>query len=343
MKHKILLFLAAGCLLMSAGCSAAKPISGGSHPPVTLSAWAVSWDKSGLAEYKKTEKLWDSISTFAAGYDEKGNLLLPADLPAKEDFKGKPFYLTIVNDRISEGNLKEKDPSILTEILKTEESRRKEARRIIALAERVGAGGIDIDFERFGKDEELIGKFCDFTRLLSLEALPAHKKVRIILEPSMPMDAPYSTGAEYVVMMYNLYGTHSGPGPKADGDFIEKTLKKMENLPGKKAAAFSTGGCMWKDAALGGLIKGKGKFITQKEAEDLLKAHKVKTERNPESAALHFEYKEKGAHYDVWYADHETLNAWITLAARAGIPSVHIWRLGGNPDLKDISKGKGEA
>ena len=39
----------------------------------------------------------------------------------------------------------------------------------------------------------------------------------------MPMDAPYSVGPEYMVMLYNLYGLHSGPGPKADGPFIEKT------------------------------------------------------------------------------------------------------------------------
>lgn len=202
-------------------------------------------------------------------------------------------------------------------------------KEILAIAETCGADGIDIDYERIGKDPKLVEAFAHFTQLLYLESIPAHKKIRIILEPSMPMDAPYSVGPEYVVMLYNLYGLHSGPGPKADGPFIEKTIRKMEALPSKKAVAFSNGGCLWKDAGLFGLVKGTPRFITTAEAVRLRDVHQAKPERDEASAALHFSYQEDGHTYEVWYADEETLDAWTTLAANRGIPSVSLWRLGG--------------
>lgn len=326
-KHAIFALAAASSLLLFSGCGAA-PLKSGSHPPVTKSAWVVSWDKEkGWEAYDKTKERWGSVSYFAVTFDEKGALKVPADLPKIE---GIPFYLTFVNDVTkSNGHSTEKDTDILRDVLRDEHARRAHVKDILAMAEACGADGIDIDYERIGKDPELVRKFAQFTQLLYLESIPAHKKIRIILEPSMPMDAPYSVGPEYVVMLYNLYGLHSGPGPKADRPFIERTIQKMQALPGKKAVAFSNGGCLWKDAGLLGLVKGTPRFITTEEAACLRDAHEAKEERDKASAALHFSYQEDGHTYEVWYADEETLDAWTTLAANRGIPSVSLWRLGG--------------
>lgn len=241
-KQAIFALAAASSLLLFSGCGAA-PLKSGSHLPVTKSAWVVSWDKEkGWEAYDKTKERWGSVSYFAVTFDEKGVLKVPADLPKIE---GIPFYLTFVNDVTkSNGHSTEKDTDILRHVLRDEHARRVHAKEILAIAEACGADGIDIDYERIGKDPKLVEAFAHFTQLLYLESIPAHKKIRIILEPSMPMDAPYSVGPEYVVMLYNLYGLHSGPGPKADGPFIEKTIRKMEALPSKKAVAFSNGGCL---------------------------------------------------------------------------------------------------
>lgn len=326
-KHAIFALAAASSLLLFSGCGAA-PLKSGSHPPVTETGWIVSWDKEkGREMYDKTKERWGSVSYFAVTFDEKGALKVPADLPKT---KGTPFYLTFVNDVTkSNGHSTEKDVDILRHVLRDEHARRMHAKEILAIAEACGADGIDIDYERIGKYPKLVEAFAHFTQLLYLESIPAHKKIRIILEPSMPMDAPYSVGPEYVVMLYNLYGLHSGPGPKADGPFIEKTIRKMEALPSKKAVAFSNGGCLWKDAGLFGLVKGTPRFITTAEAVHLRDVHQVKPERDEASAALHFSYQEDGHTYEVWYADEETLDAWTTLAANRGIPSVSLWRLGG--------------
>lgn len=48
------LALAAACLFLTSGCRAEKPLAEGSHPPVTLSSWVVSWDRErGMEEYEK--------------------------------------------------------------------------------------------------------------------------------------------------------------------------------------------------------------------------------------------------------------------------------------------------
>jgi len=333
------LALAAACLFLTSGCRAEKPLAGGSHPPVTLSSWVVSWDRErGMEEYEKTADLWDGISLFAADFDEKGNLHFPENLENLRPKGNVPVYLTVVNDRaLPGGKMVEKDREMVAEKLKTEESRYHHVKDIIRLAKEKQVDGIEVDYEKIGQDRELMNHFCDFTRMLDLEARAAHLKVRIILEPSTPMSLPYSEGPEYVVMMYNLYGTHSGPGPKADRDFIEKMLKKMVHLPGKKAAAFSTGGCLWQDSHLLGLLGGKKKYITESEAIRLAETHHAVPERDPESAALHVSYKENGSSFDVWYGDRETMNAWITLAANEGISSVSLWRLGG-VDMNGLRK-----
>ena len=343
MKRKYILgaVLLAACLCTS-GCKAEEPLVSGSHPPVTLSSWVVSWDEaSGWKEYDKNKNQWDSLSYFAAYFDEKGHLVLPKTFE-KRTKAGKDFYLTFVNDvHPAKGKAIEKDTAVLQQVLRTEEARRNHAKEILAMAEQVGADGIEIDYERIMKANapDLAKKFANFTQLLFLESIPAHKKVRIILEPSMPMDLPYSSGPEYVVMAYNLYGLHSGPGPKADGAFIRKTIQKMEALPGKKGLAFSNGGCVWEDAGFFGLQKGKAKFITEETAVKLAKDHQVQPERDEASWALHFSYKEKDHTYEVWYADKETMEAWMTLASKEGISSLYIWRLGGNVSLKQLDKG----
>ena len=87
-----------------------------------------------------------------------------------------------------------------------------------------------------------------------------------------------------------------------------------------------------------GSKKGEARFLTEKEAAALAKKHGKTPERDVESAALHFTFSSDGHDGEVWYADAETLNAWITLAAENGVESVGIWRLGGNIDLADVSR-----
>ena len=139
-------------------------------------------------------------------------------------------------------------------------------------------------------------------------------------------------------MLYNLHGLHNGPGPKADGAFIRKTVSRMADLPGKKSVAIATGGCIWQDYRLLGLSRGATRFLSSQEAAALAKEKAASVTRDEASGVLQFSYEEDKHHYEVWYADAETVNAWITEIAKLGISDVSIWRLGGNGDeiIRDI-------
>lgn len=316
-------------------CAGAEPVKPGPHPEVRLSAWSAYWDDaSGRQEYRDIRHHLSGFSAFAASYGPNDVLVVPDETAraleqAKKD--GKEAYLTIVNDnQDSSGRAVEKDPALTKRLLRDDDARQEQVATIVEQARKLGATGVELDYERVFKDKELQQEYLHFTYQLSLACTRADLKLRIILEPSAPFDAPFAKGPEYVVMLYNLHGLHNGPGPKADGAFIRKTISKMEKLPGRKSVAIATGGCLWQDYKLMGLSRGKTRFLSSQEAEVLAKEKDAHVARDEASGALTFSYEEDKHHYEVWYADDETLNAWITEIANFGIHDVSIWRLGGN-------------
>lgn len=322
-------------------CARAEPVKDGPHPEVSLSAWSAYWDAdAGKTDYQKICRRLDGVSAFAAYYGPDDALVVPEETKqalkqAKKD--GKKAYLTVVNDsQNASGKSQEKDTALVGRLLKDEASTDAQVRLLVQNAQEIGVDGIELDYERVFRDEQLEHKFLDFTYKMSSACIKANLKLRIVLEPSAPFDAPFAKGPEYVVMLYNLYGLHSGPGPKADGAFIKKTIKRMEKLPGKKSVAIATGGCLWQDYKLLGLSRGPTKFISEQEAVDLAQKHKAEVRRDEMSGALTFAYDEGKHHYEVWYADAETLNAWITEIANLGLTDVSIWRLGGNKELGKV-------
>lgn len=334
-----ILVLLAG-INLSAGCAGAAPIASGDHPEVRLSAWTAYWDdQAGQQEYKQLHRKLASVSCFAASYDSNDQLVVPDETRQQVKLmSGKnKTYLTVVNDsQDKKGRTVEKDKELLKRLLADDDAMDHQVESILAMAADLNCKGVELDYEAFWKDAKLRSSYLQFTYRLSLACEQAGVPLRIVLEPSAPMDAGFCKGPTYVVMLYNLYGKHSGPGPKADGSFIQKTIKKMEALPGDKAVAIATGGCLWEDYGLLGLKSGRRQFLSQAEAVALRKKHKAVETRDPESADLHYSFDDNGKKTEVWYADAETLNAWITVAADAGVTDVSIWRLGGNEDIRDI-------
>lgn len=329
----LLLFLIAGCYDgKKANVKAAEQTKN------QLSAWTVYWDaEEGSKEFQKFEKRLDEACVFGAYFDEGGRLFLPEELTydkrvAKKK-KGLVEYLTIVNDRIlSDGCTEYKGTVFLRDLLNDQEKRRKHIDEIIALAKAERFDGVEIDYERVWKDYETKDSFIPFIKEIYAQAAAKDLKLRVVLEPGTPFnDIVLPAGPKYVVMFYNLYGTHSGPGPKADAAFIEKTLGKMVNMPEPKSVAFATGGCMWSS-------KGEKKFITEKEAKQLLDKFNADAKRDAASKAVTFKYREGTTAYEVWYADAATLDYWISLAEGSGIRDIAIWRLGSNATLDKIKR-----
>lgn len=321
------------------GCAQAEPMQSGAHPPVRLTAWHTYWDVAGgSADEAVLHKKLDAVSLFAVCYDAHDALYVPPQVREMAEMyrrQRRETYLSFTNDIIGVRRA-EKDRALLHRLLDDGAAAVRRADEMAALAEELGVQGVELDYENFAKDAPLLTHYLHFTYRLAAVCAQRGLKLRIVLEPSVPFDAGFAKGPEYVVMLYNLHGKHSGPGAKADADFIRTTIARMAALPDKRAAAFAGGGCLWQDYGILGLVSGEKRFLTAQEAGQLAERHGVPPLRDAESAALHFSYAEDGHCYEVWYADSETLNAWITCAAAQGIASVSLWRLGGNTELRQL-------
>lgn len=323
------------------GCNFSSPFVGNAaaEEPPNLSAWLAYWDlSSGSDELDKISGRLQQLSYFAAYFDKADQLFVPKELLDKRSLLQQKkvtykTYLSFVNDKQhADGTVSMKDTDVLRRIFTNESLTQKHMDEIIALTKQGGYDGIEIDYERVWKDEKVGQAFLQFCNKLYMQALINDLKLRVVLEPSTPFAAvsfPY--GPEYIVMLYNLYGLHSGPGPKANPDFIKKTIQRMGVVPGKKAVALATGGCIWGD-------NGEKRFITETEAEKLATTYQSEIKRDPDSQCAVYSYTAAGVSYQVWYADAKTLAYWITIAKKHGQNNIHLWRLGGNSDITRLQQ-----
>lgn len=299
--------------------------------PPELSAWLVDWQwEAGLADVERLggEGL-AGLQLFAAYFDEADRLYfnntMTEALPNLREMLGDgtaEVGLTIVNDRINrDGTSVPKDPELVSRLIATEESRGEHIRQIVETASAYDLKRIEIDYEKIKEvDWE---RLCLFYKELFKELKEAGISLRIVLEPRTPLKSiKLPEGPEYVMMAYNLYGTHSGPGPKADLSMIRKLADKMTLLPGDPVMAFSVGGFDWAES-------GDVTALTEIAAVRLAEKHGAVLQRDSKSGSLFFKYTdEEGEPHTVWYADQETIAGWIETAKKQGIYNISLWRLG---------------
>ena len=327
-RKKLIFGLLCAFIISIASCASAGRLEA---PPMEpqRSAWVVYWDwQRGVDEAKVAKP--DVLVAFAASFDEAGALRLPKELTAEQLAKlpAEKAYLSFVNDKQDGEKVLTKDTKVLKKLLAKKNKRTQHIQEIITLTKQHNFCGIEIDYENIWRDKSLMKDFSSFLEELKVKAGENNLKLRVVLEPKTlryAQDLPKDV--EYVVMFYNLYGGHSGPGPKADRRFIWHTLSAVAKLPGTPNVAFATGGFDW-------TAPRKAKSLTQMQAEALMKKYKVNPERDDASRALHFEYDDDKVKHTVWYADGETLKYWQGLAEAVGFKRISIWRLGGNELVK---------
>lgn len=330
----VMLFIVSGC--SQSNQLVAKSIEKGDRD---RAAWLAYWDLSeGEKELAKLHGKIGKLIYFAVYYDEFDHLYVPPGLleARNEHIRKKTdheSYLTFVNDKKNyDGTVVLKDIEVLRRLFASEPLMDHHIDTMIDLAKKGDFTGIEIDYERVWKDKEVGKQFFRFAQRLYSRARDKHLKVRIVLEPSAPFaDSAFFSGPEYVVMLYNLFGPHSGPGPKANKAFIQKVMTQMKSLPGEKSVALSTGGCMWTSNEV-------KQWVTEREAKAMAVAHEIQPKRDPDSQSLFFKYEHNGISYQVWYADIQTINYWNTLAKEFGISKINLWKLGGNMNFDKIKE-----
>ncbi len=301
------------------------------EPP--LSAWAAYWDTERVSsELSLLSPGLKSVSAFSTLFHADDTLYVPdqtAELLAmmREQFADtKDIYLTFVNDiALKDGSFSLKDVALLERLFADEARMDAHIEEMIALAKEFECDGIELDYEAMRKNSTLWKPFAAFVGRLHAATQDAGLLCRVVLEPSALGKAKYPEGPNYVLMCYNLYGSHSGPGPKADIRFIKALADESRDLS-NRSFAFSTGGFDWD-------LNEKAAQLTEQEAAALGIAHGVAPERDEKSGALQFAYTaEDGTQHTVWYADGETLAIWMRTAAEKGVSRFSLWRTGGNTE-----------
>lgn len=347
-KHVIRLMSLAMAWMIMAGCPctvSARAASGGVSQGV--SAWLPYWDvDSATAEVMQLGGRLSRISLFAAYYQPDESLFVPQEISrANQDIQlgldnRPPLFLTVVNDLLRKDQPASlKDRALLWSRLGDEAARLSHAEEILALAKDLGTEGIELDFENLGKDAALWENYAAFISLMQTKSQAAGLQLQVVLEPSALGQAAFPEGPQYVVMFYNLFGRHSGPGPKASLAFVSKLAQQaVQSLPGKPLAAFANGGYAWSG-------DGAVQEVTELAALALLKQHGVSSQRDQDSQAMTFSYEDQGQTRVVWYADGQTISAWAKEASRMGITGTYLWKLGSNEpaSLKTITGLHGQA
>lgn len=303
------------------------------------SVWTTYWDTKDLEnEIESVKDNIDNISYFAAYFSVDKIPFIPKE--TNENFSkinilygGSKFnsYLTIVNDLIlpDEGSSL-KDTDLLYDLFATEESMDNHIVDIIQMTMDGKFDGIEIDYEGIKNDINLWEIFSKFIEKLYERAHENSMLVRVLLEPNTPIaEINLPEGPEYVIMCYNLHGSNTEPGAKADKKFIVEMIEKFSNLPGKVNFALATGGFDFSD-------NGNFTSITERQAKELLGIYGKTPNRDKESQAMFFNYiDEEEIHHEIWYADKGTINYWINIINEAGHENISIWRIGGNINLQD--------
>lgn len=290
---------------------------------VADAVWITYWDSEKILE-RVQQADTSSVCLFAVSYDEEGGLLIPENIQNMVAQIQAKKYLTFVNDRVTSQGAVLKDPDLLYELLGSERQAENCAEAMFAAASQIGVEGIEVDYEGIKRDMELWQLFQNFLEILTEKAKEQGFFLRVLLEPGIPIEElSLPEGPEYVVMCYNLHGTNTEPGPKADREFLESLADKFSCIP-DIGYALANGGCLW-DAF------GNGEFITTKEAEALAVLEETAPRRDLQSGAFMYSFEGPEGPCTVWYGNGETLEWWRAQLENktGGAVKISIWRVGG--------------
>lgn len=324
-----MIFLFCALCLMAAPVCAAR----------TAGAWLPYWEsEASLGESSVLGEELHTVIAFEAFFREDGSVYVPQEtedmleqLTAQYAGSKTRVFLSVVNDVIiDDESVQNKSKPILECFFRDEMSIERHVEALLTLVDRYHLAGLEIDYENIKKDTALWEKYFAFVKRLNQLLSRDGVALRCALEWDAAKWAELPDGVEYSIMCYNLFGYHSGPGPKADRAFLSQVFDLYAGREDSVSMAFATGGFVWEGESV-------LRALTQTEAEEFAEENNLTCERDPDSGVLKADFERDGQTYSLWYADAETLNFWAELAGQKGFDKVDLFRLGGN-NLDDLNE-----
>lgn len=294
--------------------------------PQQLDAWVVYFDATrGMVELELHGALFDRVSLFAYELDSTG-ALRPAPgmaemvAPFLSSARRQNFapWVTVVNDvRYSRDSAIAKDPSLIHALISDSERRIAHAIEIAERASADGFSGIHLDYEQLDSGDSLA--FNAFVVELEGQLRSRGLGFEVVVEP-LSGPVPDRIGQGVTVMAYDLFGVHSGPGPRSTPAFVsELGLRGSADVDSMPSLAVAVGGFVWDT---GGEV----------EAVDWSRAHQLaataeEARRGSEDRVPSALLPDGSALY---YDDAESIASKWEAAWHAGFRRLAVWRLGGN-------------
>lgn len=236
----------------------------------------------------------------------------------------------------SEGG-QEASKDVIKAMLATPQSRSTAIANIIALIDRFGFDGVNIDIEDVYMDdsERLSSFYIELGQAMNERGyfLSASVPARIRdYPPFNPFSDPFDYGTigavvdQFIVMLYNEHGwPGSGPGPVVSSGWMNRvTGYTITKMPAEKVvAAISVFGFDFN------LTTGQNTYVTYEMAAELAERYNQSITFDQDTLTPMFSYTdEQGNAHEVWFENAQSLIAKLNLAWQQGISGVAFWRLG---------------
>ena len=301
----------------------------------TYGTWLPYWEHdTSMAELNGLKGKLDEAIAFECLFDNADqpkmlpdSVTLFNDITAACNGTNTTVFLSIVNDiELAPDQYDNKNSDLLRRLFADDASMTAHLEALTRLIDTYALTGLELDYENLKEDTTLWNHYTTFITRLWTVCERDGVRLRVVLPWDAPKYASLPKGPEYSVMCYNLYGYHSGPGPKADIAFLQTTCALYQPLGLNVRMAFATGGFDWHGDKIDAL--------TQQEAQTALNAACVTPVRDPASGVLTATYTLDGETHTVWVADARTLSLWRDTCNAFGFNAFDLFRLGGN-DLAD--------
>lgn len=247
------------------------------------------------------------------------------------------MIIPVVHNLLYESGGQEASRAVVRDMVATQQTRSTAIANIIALIERYGFDGVNIDIEDvYLEDSSRLSQF--YTELgNALHArgyfLSASVPARIRdYPPFNPFSDPFDYGAigsavdQFIVMLYNEHGwPGSGPGPVVSSGWMNKVIGyTLTKMPASKVvAAISVFGFDFN------LTTGRNTYVTYELAAELASRYNAEIVFDQDTLTPTFSYTdEEGNTHEVWFENSESGIAKMRLAWQQGISGIALWRLG---------------
>jgi len=247
------------------------------------------------------------------------------------------MIMPVIHNLLYESGGQEVSRAVVSRIVATAETRAAAISNIIALIDRFGFDGVNIDIEDvYMEDSGRLSQFyTELGRAMKNRGyfLSASVPSRIRdYPPFNPFSDPFDYSAigaavdQFIVMLYNEHGwPGSGPGPVVSSGWMTKVLAyTLTKMPaGKVVAAISVFGFDFN------LTTGRNTYVTYAMAVELANRYNREIIFDQNTLTPMFSYTdEQGNRHEVWFENSDSIIAKMKLAWQQGISGVALWRLG---------------